>query len=80
MMTGSEAATVRPPQLGFRAIADEARPSRVFGGSSGTREELGVTGLMRQQVEQQCHQRRLAGGGGQLSCSGARGKRKGRIL
>jgi hypothetical protein len=35
MMTGGEAATVRPPQLRFRANADEAKPSRVLGGSSG---------------------------------------------
>jgi hypothetical protein len=34
-MTGGEAVTVRPPQLEFQANAGEARPSRVFGGSSG---------------------------------------------
>jgi hypothetical protein len=35
VMTSGEAVTVRPPQLGFRVNADEARPSRVLGGSSG---------------------------------------------
>jgi hypothetical protein len=34
-ITGGETATVRPPQLGFWAIAGEARPSRVLGSSSG---------------------------------------------
>jgi hypothetical protein len=34
-MTGGETAMVWPPQLGFRANADEARPSRVLGSSSG---------------------------------------------
>jgi hypothetical protein len=34
-MADGEAVTVRPPRLGFRANAGEARPSRVLGGSSG---------------------------------------------
>jgi hypothetical protein len=57
-MTGDETATVRPPQLGFRANAGAARPSSVLGARVGTREELGVTGLTRQQAEQQCRRRR----------------------
>jgi hypothetical protein len=34
-MTGGETATVRPPRLGFRENAGEARPSRALGSSSG---------------------------------------------
>jgi hypothetical protein len=57
-MAGGEAVTVRPPRLGFRANAGEARPSRVLGAGVDTGEELGVTGLTRRQAEQQCHRRR----------------------
>jgi hypothetical protein len=57
-MAGGEAVTVRPPRLGFRSNAGEARPSRVLGVRVDTREELGVPGLTRQQAEQQCHRQR----------------------
>jgi hypothetical protein len=34
-MSGGEAVATRPPRLGLRCNAGEARPSRVRGGSSG---------------------------------------------
>jgi hypothetical protein len=34
-MVGGKTGTARPPQLGFRGNAGEARPSHAIGGSSG---------------------------------------------
>jgi hypothetical protein len=49
-----------PRELGFRATAGKARPSRVLERSSGYLGRVRVTSLSRQQAGQQCRRRRTA--------------------
>jgi hypothetical protein len=56
----SSAVAVRrqPRKLGLKRVGSLGRPTRALGGRVGTRGELGVTGLARQQAEQQGCRRR----------------------
>jgi hypothetical protein len=77
-MAGSEAVAARLPRLGLRGNADDARPSRAPGGSREYSERAmghwfssGASGARSSPAAL------MAGGGGWLGCSGARGKEGG---
>jgi hypothetical protein len=77
-MAGGEAVAARPPRLGLRGNAGNARPSRAPGGSSecsgramGHWFSSGASGARSSPAAL------MAAGGGWLGCSGARGKEEG---
>jgi hypothetical protein len=54
-MAGGEAVAARPPRLGLRGNASDARPSRAPGAQGSAREELWVIGFPRARAEQGVH-------------------------
>jgi hypothetical protein len=81
VMAGNRAVTTRPPQLGFRCNAGEAKPSCACGSSSGgLGRSLGLWVGHGASGDASSPAALMAGGSGLWYCSGAREEKGGGVL